>query len=273
MIKEMSFWKWLGLLLASFFLATLLYGFAGIVDLVPHGWVYCVAALAMCGVMIWLYAIFVKWFEGAAPKDLPPGKLGSHTGLGLSVGLGYFITVTGIMMLAGCYKITGAGASGMEIACAFCFFSVVAVGEEILFRGVLFRWFDEKWGFAAALIVSALVFGLVHITNDNATWWSSLAIAIEAGLLLGAAYKWSGTLWLPIGIHWAWNFSQGNIFGFEVSGNEAGPSLLHAQVEGPEWITGGAFGAEASVIAVVVGVLMSAWFIWQIIRRKRVKAA
>ena len=161
----------------------------------------------------------------------------------------------------------------MEIACAFCFFSVVAVGEEILFRGVLFRWFDEMWGFAGALIVSALVFGLVHITNDNATWWSSLAIAIEAGLLLGAAYKWSGTLWLPIGIHWAWNFSQGNIFGFEVSGNEAGPSLLHAQVEGPEWITGGAFGAEASVIAVVVGVLMSAWFIWQIIRRKRVKAA
>jgi membrane protease YdiL (CAAX protease family) len=107
----------------------------------------------------------------------------------------------------------------------------------------------------------------VHITNPGGTLWASIAIAIEAGLLLGAAYKWSGTLWLPIGIHWAWNFAQGNIFGFAVSGNQAGDSIIVSQVDGPAWLTGGAFGAEASVIAVVVGALASAWFIWQVSRR------
>ena len=136
-----------------------------------------------------------------------------------------------------------------------------------MFRGVLFRWIDEKWGFAAALIVSSLLFGLVHIANENATLWSSIAIAIEAGLLLGAAYKWAGTLWLPIGIHWAWNFAQGNIFGFAVSGEKAGESLLQARIEGAGWLTGGAFGAEASVVAVAAGLLLSAWFVYRIYRR------
>jgi len=86
---------------------------------------------------------------------------------------------------------------------------------------------------------------------------------VEAGLLLGAAYKYSGTLWLPIGIHWAWNFTQGNIFGFEVSGNDAGASFLKSTVSGPDWLTGGAFGAEASVIPVFLGLILSAWYIWK----------
>ena len=141
------------------------------------------------------------------------------------------------------------------------------MGEEIVFRGVLFRWIDEKWGFPWALMVSGLVFGLVHWTNPGGTLWAGIAIAIEAGLLLGAAYKWSGTLWFPIGIHWAWNFSQGNLFGFKVSGQDAGVSLIQAQIEGPDWMTGGVFGAEASVIAVVVGAVVSAWFIYRIYNR------
>ena len=114
------------------------------------------------------------------------------------------------------------------------------------------------------LLSSALVFGLAHWTNPGGTLWSGIAIAIEAGLLLGAAYKWSGTLWHPIGIHWAWNFTQGNIFGFAVSGNEVTDSLLLSRVEGPSWLTGDAFGPEGSVIAVALGALVSAWFIRQI---------
>ena len=267
MIKEMSFWKWLGLMVASLVLATLLYGVAGIVDVAPHGWWYCLACLAISAAMVALYAVFVKAFESRPAQDVPLGKLAGHTGLGLGLGFGYFCVVTGIMALFGAYKVLGAGGDPLELLCSFCFFAIVAVGEEILFRGVLFRWIDEKWGFPAAIIVSALVFGIIHITNPGGTLWSSTAIAIEAGLLLGAAYKWSGTLWLPIGIHWAWNFSQGNIFGFAVSGQDAGNSLLRAQIEGADWLTGGAFGAEASVVAVVVGLAVSAWFIYRIYRK------
>ena len=157
----------------------------------------------------------------------------------------------------------------MGVLDAFFMFLIVAVGEELMFRGVLFRWIDEKFGFSAALIASALVFGLVHIANPGATWWSSLAIAIEAGLLLGAAYKYSGTLWLPIGIHWAWNFSQGNVFGFEVSGGNAGSTLIIPYIDGPEIITGGDFGAEASIIAVVLGAAISAVLVVSVLKNGR----
>jgi hypothetical protein len=120
----------------------------------------------------------------------------------------------------------------------------------------------------AALLASSLLFGLMHIAQPGATWWSSLAIAIEAGLLLGAAYKWSGTLWLPIGIHWSWNFFQGNVFGFAVSGSDAGASLLQSRVQGPDILTGGPFGAEASILTVILGAALSAWFIVQVVRKK-----
>lgn len=264
MIKEMSFWKWLGLLVAALFLSILLYGLAAAIDIAPHGWYFAPVCLAIAAGMVALYARFVRWFEGEKPQDLPMGKLLGHTGLGLGIGLGYFCVVTGLMALFGGYRIVGTGTNAMELVSMFGFFAIVAAGEEIIFRGVLFRWIDEKWGFWWAIGISALIFGIIHITNPGGTLWSSIAIAIEAGLLLGAAYKWSGTLWVPIGIHWAWNYSQGNIFGFAVSGQPAGESLLHAQVQGSEWLTGGAFGAEASVVAVAVGVVVSAWFIWRI---------
>lgn len=267
MIKEMPVWKWALLLLAALFLSTLLYGVSSLVTLIPVTWGRWVGTLLMAAAMLALYALFVRWFEKHNPQDLPMNKCLPHTAAGLGIGLVYFVVVVAIMLAIGVYKIEGTGHAWKDIMNSFFVFLLVAIGEEIIFRGVLFRWIDEKWGFAAALVASALIFGFVHITNDNASWWSSLAIAIEAGLLLGAIYKYSGTLWMPIGVHWAWNFSQGNIFGFEVSGTDAGASLLYSTVSGSEWLTGGAFGAEASVISVAVGTLVSAWLIWQVYRR------
>ena len=267
-IKNMPYWKWALLLAASLVLAALLYGLSSVTSLIDIHWLRWTATVAAACIMLLLYAVFVKWFEKEPAKDLPLRKCAAHTGSGLLVGLCFFFAVVGIMMIAGCYRIEGFRNDTVGILDAFFMVLIVAIGEEVMFRGVLFRWIDEKFGFAAALIVSALVFGFVHIANPGATWWSSIAIAVEAGLLLGAAYKYSGTLWLPIGIHWAWNFSQGNIFGFGVSGQDAGASLFKARIEGSPWVTGGSFGAEASVIAVVIGAAVSAWFIWQISRRK-----
>ena len=74
---------------------------------------------------------------------------------------------------------------------------------------------------------------------------------------MGAAYKCSGTLWLPIGIHWAWNYVQGNVLGFAVSGNPVRDKIFTSIISGPDWLTGGIFGAEASVPAVGVGLLLA----------------
>lgn len=268
----MSVWEWALLLAASFILSFLMYGVAlAISDVISTPWISCVAATALSAAMIALYALVVKWFEQQPAQDIPASRIAPDTLKGLGLGFGFFIVVVGIMCAAGLYHFEAFRADADSLAAilvSFFGFLMVGVGEEIVFRGVLFRWIDEKWGFAAALIASSLLFGLMHIFQPAATLWSSFAIAVEAGLLLGAAYKYSGTLWLPIGIHWAWNFTQGNIFGFAVSGSDAGDALIQASVSGPDILTGGAFGAEASVISLLVGLALSLWFIL----RKRTSA-
>lgn len=266
-IKSMPLWKWVLLLVAGLLLSMLMYAFSGAGGLVT-GWPGWILSASIAAGMLGLYALFVRWFEQQWPKDLPMRKCLPHTALGLGIGFCFFVLVVGVAMLAGVYRINGAHADWSALGNSFFWFLLVAVGEEIIFRGVLFRWIDERYGFWWAIGVSALFFGLVHWTNPDGTLWASVAIAIEAGVLLGAAYKWAGTLWLPIGIHWTWNFTQGNIFGFAVSGTEAGESLIQATVEGPAWLTGGAFGPEASVIAAVIGTALGAGFILKIIKKK-----
>lgn len=266
----MSAWEWALLLLASFVLSFLMYGIAvAITDSITIPWISCVAAVVLSVGMVALYALFAKWFEQAPARDIPPRRIAPEILKGLGIGCAFFVVVVLIMMAAGLYKIDSVGTdTPAALVASFFGFLVVAVGEEIIFRSILFRWIDERWGFVVALVVSALIFGLMHIFQPGATLWSSFAIAVEAGLLLGAAYKYSGTLWLPVGIHWAWNFTQGNIFGFAVSGGDAGVSLIQPATAGPDILTGGIFGAEASIISVTCGLLLSIWFIVKTRRRK-----
>ena len=267
----MPVWQWTLLLMASLVLALLMYSFAQLVIFIfEEPLVQCPFGVFASIAMIGLYALFVKWFENHKAIDIPFRRFAQDTAKGFGVGFGFFVCVVQIMMLLGLYRIDSIGTDKpMQIVSAFFLFLMVGTGEEILFRGVLFRWIDEKWGFVAALTVSSVLFGFIHTFEPNATLWSSLAIVVEAGFLLGAAYKYSRTLWLPIGIHWAWNFTQGNIFGFEVSGKDAGASLLTSTVSGPDWLTGGYFGAEASVIPVLLGLLLSVWYTWKIIGRNQ----
>jgi hypothetical protein len=125
------------------------------------------------------------------------------------------------------------------------------VAEEIITRGVLFRMTEEGLGTWWALAISALFFGGAHIFNPGATWWSSLAIAIEAGVLLALLYHVTRSLWSCIGLHAAWNVMQGTVFGIPVSGTAAHGWLISSRT-GPDWLSGGVFGAEASVVALLV---------------------
>lgn len=264
-IKTAPLWQWILMVIASMFLALLGYGLTVAASEATQSWM--VALLAPL-VLIALYVLVVRWFENEWAPDILTIKYGGHLLMGLAFGAAYISLVTGIMWLCGCCSFKQLGWEWTAQIKAFLMFFGVAVGEEIIFRGVLFKWIDKRWGLWVALIVSGLVFGFVHLTNDNATIWSSLAISIEAGLLLGAAYKWSGSLWLPIGIHWAWNYTQGNIFGFAVSGTDAGGTLLQVVPDGPDIITGGAFGAEASIISVVLGLVLTALFVWTYLKKK-----
>jgi hypothetical protein len=204
---------------------------------------------------------------GERPRDdLRFRGAGEQLGLGLLIGLLLFAAVVGVAAMAGAYRIISCCSTVQLLIVLFGAGITAAVTEEFFFRGILFRWIEEFAGSWAALLVTALLFGLAHRANPNATWFSSFAIAVEAGILLGGAYMLTRSLWLPIGLHAAWNFAEGYIFDVPVSGlPEQG--LVTAKLSGPVLLSGGDFGLEASVIAVVIAGSAGAWFVWTAARR------
>ena len=263
MKKSIALWKWILL-----FLLAVILGFIGLVLL--KGLRFHPVLIMLCPVVLLaLYAGGVRLLEGEPAKDLAFRRMVPDVAGGWLVGALLMSAAVGIIAACGCMRFVPGDFTWIRQMGAFCACMNTAVGEEMLFRGVLYRWIDERWGVVPALIVSSLLFGLIHLGNANATVWSSVAIAIEAGLLLGAAYKWSGTLWFPIGIHWTWNFVQGKVFGISVSGGGVNHSFWKAETSGPEIITGGAFGVEASIVMVILGVALSAIFLYLHYRKKQ----
>jgi membrane protease YdiL (CAAX protease family) len=196
-------------------------------------------------------------------------------GIGLALGAVIISLVIGLLALFGWYQVIGpgalAGAGFVANLSPIALFFFVAVFEEIAFRGLLFRIVENGLGSWGALLVSALFFGLAHLGNDGATITSAIAIALEAGVLLAAIYMATRSLWMVIGVHWAWNYFEGPVYGTTVSGNDT-TSLLHSVANGPVLWTGGAFGPEAGLFAVIIGGIVGVAFIWLAIRRGQIIA-
>jgi len=135
----------------------------------------------------------------------------------------------------------------------FSIFILVAWSEELLSRGYHLQTIASGTNLFWGVIISSAIFGILHLGNPNATWYSAAGIFL-AGLFLAYAYARTGQLWLSMGLHLGWNFFEGVVFGFPVSGLDI-YRLLRIQVHGPELWTGGAFGPEAGLI-VVPGLLL-----------------
>jgi membrane protease YdiL (CAAX protease family) len=226
--------------------------------------VLSMSELAACGVMILAYRISVRRLEHRVAAEIAFSKSAWLFLPGVILGLAIFSVVYAILWSIGIAHYEGFGQWAGVVAAGAAALAA-AVGEEIVFRGAIFRIVDERLGSTAALLVSAMVFGLLHAMNPGATLLSTTAIALEAGVLLAAAYAATRTLWLPIGIHFGWNFTEGGIFGAAVSGGRS-KGLLVFPLRGPAVYTGGAFGPEASVWAVAVCLATSALLIWAAIR-------
>lgn len=131
--------------------------------------------------------------------------------------------------------------------------------EELTFRGYILQNLSEDWGVAVGVILSSFLFGYAHFLNPHFSFFIGLNLTL-AGALFAYAYLSSGSLWLPIGLHFAWNFFEGFVYGFPVSGIGAGGvSLLSSKAVGPALVTGGIFGPEgglAGVAAYLVGFLI-----------------
>ena len=211
-------------------------------------------------ILIYLaYYLYVRWIEKRPLAELSlPGWLAE---LGAGAGIGFILISAQILLLTifGVYKVEGIGFSmgiieilGLSVIAGFI--------EELIMRGILFRILEEGLGSWVAIVISALVFGFAHISNEGATVMSSVAISIEAGLMLALAYMYTRRLWLVIGIHIFWNFALGGVYGLTVSG-VAARGWLHGQLVGPDWVTGGVFGLEGGISAIAACVILSLFFL------------
>ena len=203
-------------------------------------------------------------------EDVPElARAGAKPGLlrGAAIGAGAFVaTMLLIGMFGGWDHVSGGSFWGLLASTGSM--ASAAVNEELLFRGVVFRFTQERVGTWPALAVSAILFGGSHLLNANATLWGALAIAVEAGIMLGAAYVCTRSLWLPIGIHFVWNLLESGVFGTTVSGaSGTAHGLLNTALSGPALLTGGGFGPEASLLAVLTCAIPAVFLIRTAARR------
>jgi len=214
-----------------------------------------VAGVAVSAVTLFCYVRLSKFAERReSVGELPRDRAWSGLLWGIAVGTGAFLATMLIILAFGGWNVTS-GNPGKLLATAGVM-ACTAVTEEVVFRGVVLRLVEARFGTWIALVVSAVVFGAAHLAGSSEAdpgtmLWGALAIVLQGGVLLGAGYIATRALWLPIGIHFAWNLVEAG-FGTVVSGktSEFG-SLAHTTLSGPTWLTGGSFGPEAGLPAIL----------------------
>src|SRR4051794_1032665 len=161
------------------------------------------AGLAMAILSITVYRLSARWLDRRRPAELARDGAPGLVGRGLLIGIAACAATVGLIALTGGYQVLGLGSPGGAIGILGLMVGV-AVTEEALFRGVLFRIVEGWLGTWGALGLTAVLFGGLHLVNPDASVVGALAIAIEGGVLIGAGYVATRSLWFPIGLHLGW---------------------------------------------------------------------
>ena len=205
---------------------------------------YLLASVLVC---YFVYRSYVRLVEKRPLSELSGAGAPGGLGIGTAIGLGLIAVLVGSLWVLGYYRIVGANAF------AVVFVSLANDGagafvEEVVLRGIVFRITEERLGTWVALAISVVLFALLHLASPNATVTSTVVVGVEGGVLLSAAYVLTRRLWLPIGIHFGWDFSQDAIFGV----GKGAKGLVEGDLSGPAWLSGGSAGIEGSVVALVL---------------------
>jgi CAAX protease family protein len=214
--------------------------------------------LLLLPVLLGLYTILTRLLEGR-----PLGSVGfafhprwkNELWTGLIAGTVMMLAVTGVQSLLGIARFSPAPAPAGKTVLAGVFFlllfMVAAADEELVFRGYPFQRLVDVGGPVFAVIALSLMFGVAHLRNPSQTWISMVNTTL-VGVMLAICYLRTRALWLPLGIHFAWNFIQGFVLGLPVSGMVFPPGILQAKISGPFWLSGGAYGPEGSILCLGV---------------------
>lgn len=260
----------LTLLVLGFVCFIFLYGLSGFSTRLLHVerntplQVLIVFAMVLVG--LGAYKLFQRYVEGRRDVEFATPQAGLELAAGLAGGVIVFSLIVAFTCALGGMSIDGLRGGTGQLWSMLAMALASGFYEELIFRGIVFRHLETMLGSWAALAITSAFFGLAHIGNPGATWFAAFAIAVEAGVLLGAAYMLTRRLWLAVGIHAAWNFTQGWIYSVPVSGGKAPEGLLLTSREGPDLLTGGAFGLEASAVALVVATLAGVALLFMALR-------
>lgn len=218
-------------------------------------WTMLTGATFLTIYLFWIIIDKGSWKEIGLidPKSIPNFLYG--TGLGIAmVTLGYLF-----MMILGFATFEWGQFALSSFTAWLLFFLVQPFFEELLFRGYILRLIERYFSTWAAIIISSILFGLIHAPNENFSYLGLISIALS-GLLMGWLFVRTGTLWAPTGLHFSWNFFQGVIFGYPTSGINT-YEVMANQYTGPQWLSGGDFGFEGSIFAVL---LLTVVFVWEL---------
>lgn len=215
-----------------------------------------------------IYAGLVRVMERrrASEVDLRRGALALL--LGILIGSLIIGATIFILWNLGMVEISaGTGLAGLDRA--LLALMITTMVEELLFRVVLFKILEEIAGSLLAIAISAAAFGLAHIANPGATPFAIFALMMEMGVMLALAYMLTRNVWLAVGIHAGWNFTQAFIFGALNSGQQQPNGYFQTTFSGSDYLTGGLFGLEGSAVTLVLSVVACAFFLAWILRKRR----
>jgi uncharacterized protein len=216
--------------------------------------IYYLAYLIVSVLVAYLvYRAYVRLVEKRDVSELSGNGAPTELGLGALIGFG-LVTATVILLWAfGSYTVAGVN----SVAVIFVSLANDGAGafvEEVILRGIVFRISEERLGTWVALAISVLLFALLHLTSPGATVIGAIVTGVEGGILLSAAYVLTRRLWLAIGIHFAWDFSQDAVFGM----GKGAKGLLQGELGGPTFLAGGSAGIEGSFVALLLCLIVSA---------------
>ncbi|WEF30825.1 CPBP family intramembrane glutamic endopeptidase [Pseudoduganella chitinolytica] len=194
------------------------------------------------------YRFYVRRFEQRDVAELGLAGAGDELGRGLGMGALLVVFCSAVLLAAGAWTATGT-AHWTVILVPLPEQVMVAFMEEILFRAVIFRLLERSWGTTIALVVSSVLFVLAHVPNDSFSVFAAVMTAVASVTLTGA-WLMTRRLWLPVGLHFAWNYLFDAVFSLPVSGNP-GRGWIQVTTSGPAWLTGGTYGVEGSFVTLI----------------------
>ena len=225
-----------------------------------RSYIQYIGAIFSFVLLIFAYSLYVKYIEKRKAHELLIRHSWKEFGKGFLITALLVCIVVTILYVLGNYQIREWNSNKLIVSDLFMKFLMGALIEEIIFRLIVFKLTEELLGTWIAFGIQVLFFGFSHGLNENATIFTSCAVAIIGGVLYTSAFMYTRRLWVVLGLHTGWNFLQSGVFGMPNSGSPY-EGLIIPNVQGKEWLTGGSFGIEGSYIAIFLCLIVGVYLI------------